>query len=356
MNSQINQEAAAWFVEFHASELEPDARICRAFDAWLRKSPDHVRAFLDMFPIWDDSQHVHRGPNSSLTAPELITLARNAVPITLLVTKARIPADRSKHSAPSQRSRWFSAVVRWAVAACLVLAFGIAGTWAYTQRGTYTTDTAEQRTITLADGTAIALNARSKVRVRYLEHARNIELVQGEALFKVARDSKRPFLVRAGTADVKAIGTEFDINRRATGTTITVIEGTVAVNRAPRSANKLLTAGEQLRVPTSESSGQAEDIQRPVTPQRVDTAAATSWTQNRLTFSNTSLLDVAEEFNRHNTRQLSIGGNSLAAIKVSGVFSATDITSFLRFLRAQPGIVIRETEQQIYISQPREGF
>ena len=65
--------------------------------------------------------------------------------------------------------------------------------------------------------------------MRITDQERLVELLQGQALFNVAKDSARPFFAMSDDARVRAVGTQFDINRRRTGTTVTVLEGRVAV-------------------------------------------------------------------------------------------------------------------------------
>src|SRR5262249_55544737 len=137
-------------------------------------------------------------------------------------------------------------------------------------------------------------------------------------LFHVAKNPARPFIVRSGVTTVRAVGTEFDVYRKASGTTVTVLEGEVAVvphadsgevgdvnagsaEPAPAAAEAplatiLVSAGEQVTV----TGGEVE--KRP----KADTTAATAWTQQRLIFDATPLEDVAAEFNRYNVKRLVI--------------------------------------------------
>src|SRR4029077_4111574 len=97
------------------------------------------------------------------------------------------------------------------------------------RNSTYATGTGEQRTVDLTDGSKVELNARSRIRVRFSHSGREGDLLEGQALFKVAKDAGRPFVVKSDAARVTAVGTEFDVYRKSSGTTVTVIEGRVAV-------------------------------------------------------------------------------------------------------------------------------
>lgn len=395
INTQIADEAAEWFVEF--STGEPDAETRRAFDTWLRKSPEHLRAYLELFSIWDDASLLDAKRSADDAA--LVELARavdtNVVPMPS-ASSARASAlnladaSQEQHVGASKASwsahdRRFARSGWAALAASVIMATVASGAWHYLQRGVYATGIAEQRTISLPDGSHIELNARSKIRLRYEEDERRIELLEGQALFDVAKDHKRPFIVASGATEVRAVGTLFDVYRKRSGTTVTVVEGRVAVhskqaepptheveravldragdastghtaaeqasdqNRwqpgsAPRTSaahdvDILLGAGEQLVVTQT-------TIDKQESP---DIAAATAWRQRQLIFSATPLTEVAEEFNRYNSRQLVVLSPSLASFNVSAVFSATDQASLLRFLRAQPNIRLEESDREVRI-------
>jgi transmembrane sensor len=238
------------------------------------------------------------------------------------------------------------------IAACLVAGLGLALALLGFHHGrsvTFETATGELRSIVLDDGSTVQLNAQSRLRVRFAEHERNVELLAGQALFQVAKDKARPFIVASGEARVRAVGTQFDVYRRKGGTTVTVIEGQVTVmsNEAAAEVHdgrgdappSLLSAGEQVTVVPRVAAS----------PKRANVAAATAWTQRHLVFESATLAEVAEEFNRYNRRPLVVEDAGLRDFHVSGVFSSADPTLLLRFLRAQPEIAIEETDTQIRV-------
>ena len=107
-------------------------------------------------------------------------------------------------------------------AAAGVGAFAVAGI-AYGTRGqVYETRRGEMRVVTLADGSTVSLNTKSRMKVIYSAERRLIRLDEGEALFDVAKDALRPFVVRAGDTDVAAIGTSFVV-QRLTGAAVEVL-------------------------------------------------------------------------------------------------------------------------------------
>src|SRR5262249_15873572 len=114
-------------------------------------------------------------------------------------------------------------------AAILLLVLGALSAWFLTQRGTYVTDVGEQRSFMLEDGSSVELNSRSRLKVHFTGCERSIELQAGQALFRVANDRTRPFVVNSGNASVRAVGTQFDVYRKKSGTVVTVLEGIVAI-------------------------------------------------------------------------------------------------------------------------------
>ena len=69
--------------------------------------------------------------------------------------------------------------------------------------------------------------------------------LDGEALFNVTRDSRRPFLVRTRNAAARALGTQLNVYERPDGATrVAVIDGVVEVTPLAGSVALRLSAGE----------------------------------------------------------------------------------------------------------------
>ena len=93
--------------------------------------------------------------------------------------------------------------------------------------------------MTLADGSVVDLAPESELVVRYRSRERLIALNHGEALFHVAKNPGRPFIVQAALTSVRAVGTVFNVERGDQGVSVTVVEGRVAVSQqmAPHAAH-----------------------------------------------------------------------------------------------------------------------
>lgn len=235
-----------------------------------------------------------------------------------------------------------------------LLKFWSSGSWSGTER--YASDVGEQRRLELADGSVVYLNAASTVQVRLGRDARDIRLT-GEALFRVAHDSERPFRVWTRDAVIKAIGTTFNVATRASGTQVAVLEGKVqvaesrsaGVGQSSRSANEttpsaFLEAGEAARITRA---GAIE--RRPAE----EAANATAWRHRQLVFEGTALEEAVEEFNRYRrSRPLRLEGVSPGSHHYSGTFNADDPESFAALLSRERGLQVEWRDDEIVI-RPR---
>ena len=182
----------------------------------------------------------------------------------------------------------------------------------------------------LPDGSTVELNTGTRLKVQMDDESRRVELVAGEATFSVAHEPDRPFIVNAGDATVRAVGTRFNVRRRAESVDVLVTEGKVRVARArypdgPEASNSaLVSAGESALIA-------ATHIERaPVTPALADRALA--WHHGSLEFESSTLAEIVAEFNRYNERRIVIDDPDLATMQIGGRFSATNPDGFVHVL------------------------
>jgi len=348
---RILAEASEWFVEFNAGE--PTLEVHREFDAWLRRSPEHIAAYLGLVATWEGAARVPDGlapdvrvlvekAKSSDNVIEWREGADAAEPANLTAAAVRSEAQQSTPQIKAfHRTRSFLRVA--SIAILLSVALAAALTLFQQQSVTYATRIGEQRSITLDDGSLMEINSGSRVEVHFSHTERAIDLLQGQALFQVRKDQTRPFVVHSGSTTVRAVGTEFDVYRHRTSTTVSVLEGRVEVVKSSQATPLMqIATGEQATVPESTLPAQV--------PHKVNVAAATAWRQHRLVFQAAALAEVISEFNRYNVRQMILTDGRLSDIRVSGVFSSTRPDALVQFLREQPGVDIKETEHEIQVT------
>jgi len=175
----------------------------------------------------------------------------------------------------------------------------------------------------LPDGSSVELNTDSTIRVLYTATERRIDLVKGEALFKVRSDPDRPFKVTASGTHVRAVGTAFAMRVRGKNfLEVMVTEGRVAIGdeQIPLSAG-------------GTASVRARHVKIATPPGHAYLGRKLAWTRGRLAFQGETLAQAVQEFNRYNSRlRLRIADPQLTTLAVGGTFVAAEPHAFVQSL------------------------
>ena len=319
--SSIREHAAQWFLRLHAFDLNVAERF--AYLQWLKQSPAHITETLEICRLYCVLYPMKK---------QLFFMNEDDVSNIIEL------AAREQLKQPARtRSSWHVRMLAVAVAIGLVLVGGTIMTRTWLESA-IETQASEWRSMTLNDGSFVSVGPRTELRDRFGNKQRLLRLSHGEALFQVAKDPARPFIVEAGLAIVRATGTRFGVDRREHDVIVTLEEGTVVVSDGMGRAGAVsLTAGEQLTV-----SGAWPPVIR-----QVDAARKLAWANRHLVFENDTVDAAAEEFNRRNRVQL-IVDPALGSEQVRGVFHADDPASFAdAIVKARKGIAVRESRDTI---------
>ena len=288
---RARQEAARWFTRLRRRAVT--TQEIRDFRAW-RQDPQNRAALARVEDLWDRTGRLQS--DADIGALRAAVSRRTAL-------RRRLPSARP-----------------WTLAAGAgTLAILTAGLFIgyRAQFPSYATGRGEQRIVRLSDGSTLRLNTDSRALVRFGAKGRTVELVRGEALFEVAHDASRPFRVRAGDAQIRALGTVFDVRLAKDGAEVTLLKGAVEVQGAA-GAVSVLRPNQRIRVRDGV-------LQTRVT---TDAARATSWTERRLTFDHTPLGQAVGEVNRYSSTQIELRATDLSRAPVSGVFETGDTRAF----------------------------
>jgi transmembrane sensor len=343
--TSVTQQASHWWVLLNSGTATPADH--QAFGEWVTRSPERVEAYLQSIRLAQTLRSDKtRWPDTPI---EDVICAAKAAPAAVSRLPRGDPRERRDTGAASLRVL----VPRFVMAAAITFAALAAGWYLLLSSQRFQTALGEQRSVVLSDGSVATLNTSSVIQVSMSKDRRTIMLVSGEALFQVAHDPARPFDVKTGDTTVRAVGTQFDVDRRAAGTTVTVVEGKVAVFTAP---------------PTGSDDGEADNLplaageQLTVVPRmklhaiRANVAAATAWTQRKLIFENRPLGEVAAEFNRYNRQSIDIQSPQLRSQEVTGVFQANDPDSFMLFLAKIPDVnITRSADNRFVVTRDEQA-
>lgn len=285
-------EAAAWHARLGVTPVSSET--IEQFFAW-RQDPSHAEAYNRVQKAWTDTGKLAADPELQRALDAAINRRGRVGPV-----------------GPHRALMGFAAV-----GASLVLAIAV---WSWMDRQTtFATAIGEQRVLQLADGSSVRLDTDSRIRVRFEAGKRLIDLDRGQALFEVAHDATRPFIVAAGGTEVTAVGTVFDVRRDGANVRVTLVSGIVDVAPAAGDgAGTRMTAGHQARITS-----------RGLATQAVDAETATSWTEGRIIFRDTPLRAAVAEVNRYLTQKVELAADARADVPVSGVFRAGDRDAFV---------------------------
>jgi transmembrane sensor len=208
----------------------------------------------------------------------------------------------------------------------------------------YVTGAWERRVVQLPDGSSATLNAGTRLQTAWFPHERQIHLISGEALFSVAKDPARPFVVTAGDHTVTALGTEFDVRLEHDKVLVTLLEGHLAIRGlglAARQPALELVPNEKLIAIT----GQLPTIQI------VDAARSVDWAKGQVFFTDESLPAAVAKMNRYGNGQIVVGDPSLARYRINGMFRSGDQEGFVDALTTYyPIAAHRDTQGRIVLT------
>lgn len=310
-SEEIYDRAAEWVAREDRAPLGEDERV--ELETWLAQDTRHFGAYMRAQSVsaWTESAQAlgsdYLPSNDMDTAPQR----------------------------PWRKHLWFGAL-----AASLVL--GISLAWP-AQPLIIETARGENRSVPLEDGSTITLNTDTRVEVRFAAGQRSINLLRGEALFEVAKDKHRPFVVTAANVDVTAVGTAFTVRSLPSlPLRVAVQEGIVDVAPEP---------DETLRVPALVQV----DIARngPIVRSRIDPAQSGQdllWREGKIAFNGVPLSEAASQFARYSPVRIYMDDAS-ARHKVTGLFSAKNPLGFAEAVGLSYNLRVHMADGRITISE-----
>jgi transmembrane sensor len=324
--AEIEEQAAVWTWRLDAGALS--ASDTQAYESWLRQDPRHRRAMEDLSKVWqalDGLAEAKRGE------------------------KIATFTDVQRRDVRSTRQRWW-----YAAAASVLVAIG-AVLWLRqgSEIQTLSTAVGQQRNVTLADGSIVSLNTNTILETDLSRELRQIYLRKGEAHFQVAHDRSRPFLVHAGDAVVRAVGTEFEVRlHNDQHVDVVVNEGRVEVQDAALAGQgvvlpmvRALSAGQAL------STASADYVVKPVTPAQLSSELA--WREGAIVFDGEPLSEAIAEIERYTDARIIVTDAHTAALPVGGRFRTDDLPGFIDGLQTALPVAIRRTPDGLVYIDPR---
>lgn len=289
----MDSEASQWAAQIDARAGKPMPDL----DLWLAADPRHTGALL--------------------RAQAILTLLGDE------------PAAPGELADAAQLTSEIRPMRRWLLAGGGVLAAAAAAAvlfFAMPRPATvYETGAGEVQQIALADGSSMAIDARSQVAVDFDGSARRITMTSGRAIFRAAKGDERPFQVVVGAITITDIGTEFQVvdDPAIKLVEVLVTEGEVRIDGPGFRRN--LVAGQSVRVARSGGPPIGSENQRLSTR---DLLRTTAWREGRLELDGDTLAEAIAQLNRANQMQIVIADPGLAEQELHGAFRMSDPRGF----------------------------
>jgi transmembrane sensor len=301
IDKERREQAAAWFAAQRRAAMSLDERA--AFDVW-RADPQNLAALNAMHELWGEMAAI-KGVQPAL----------------------RLPSHR------------FRRVGGAALAACVVAALATVLAINLDPAETAKTAIGEQRSAMLPDGSTVEMNVATRIDYKMEPDRREVNLREGQALFIVKPDKTRPFLVRVGDYEVRAVGTAFDVRQRDGATQVSVQEGVVAVKALRGEMQGQVVAqlapGQTLRLPAV--------MREQPKPQTVAVQTVAEWRRRTVTYEDASIADVVTDLNRFFPRPIEIADPALAKRRVTLRLQVEDRETTLQTLSALLGVRVERS-------------
>jgi transmembrane sensor len=311
----IEAQAAAWFVRCGFSNLSDQDQ--QEFELWLAEAPAHRIAYWRLTGAWAQTDR-------------LTALRRPTPPI-------------------GDSSSGFFRYFKHAVAAIFVLAVSAAIGWMQLLKPNeqlFSTSLGGHKTIELSDGSQIELNTSTTLRVSLDKSKRSVELLSGEAFFKVRHDSARPFSVLACGHRVMDLGTEFFVRKDSQRVEVAVIQGRARFESADASIQQhsaVLTSGDVVVA----YAGSMTVSKKSSTV----LSNALAWRRGALIFHFTPLSEAVGELNRYNHEKLVVADTSIESRTIYGTIPTNGVQAFIGVARNVLGLRVEKRDGEFLISR-----
>ncbi|MDM3870683.1 FecR family protein [Porticoccus sp. W117] len=329
--NRIREQASLWLARLDGEDTNHS--LHREFEQWLQEDRRHRSVFKELSGVWSEM--------------DILALFQP-----LLEPDESVQPSVEQTSPRTSKRAWFSmAAAATLLITAVILAYPLWQSQAAPEM--YATAIGEQTDVELSDGSKLSLNTNSVVEVSYNDNIRQLRLVRGEVFFDVAHQKSRPFVVRAGSGEVQAVGTAFVIQLDRSNVEVAVTEGRVKVTplspsgKPDRSSEKPLAYAEAGQIVVYDQSIHSIDTASAETLQNL-----LSWRQGLLRFQGETLDDAISEFSRYSDIRVVVSDPDLRTLRIGGVFKTDDIESFLSVLDEGFDIKVqRHSPKLIYLSK-----
>jgi ferric-dicitrate binding protein FerR (iron transport regulator) len=317
-------------IRYVAGELSLGSAEHGAVERWIASDPAYPALVAGLRQIWTEAPKLRRTWNAA-TALDRIK-KRPSGPTRVI----RLPAFYRVHPPSVWRRVTRAGIGLAAAVAIIVTSFAVNRVPSPHKSATpifeVSTARGQRASVDLSDGSTVTLGPMSSIRSTIDQAgSRTVHLV-GQALFTVAHDSARLFIVRTTHGVVTDIGTRFVVRNYPSDTAVNVavMEGEVAL--APIAADKS-AATDPVRLGAGDR-GFATMSGTLKVERRVDVTRELAWSEGRLEFRATPMRDVVKELGLWYSLEIRLGNGAIARRRLTASFRDESIDEVVRLMKA----------------------
>ncbi len=334
----IDSEAADWLAKLDGGTLSSADR--RALKKWLSSDPRHAVALKGLAAIWGDMD----------------ILLNDYPDLKDINTVKMFPFFTAYKWVLPTLSVCFIAMFVWMMVVPVNQSVKA-------ERSFYTTNIGKQKIEHFSDGSTAHLNTGSIVETEFTDSERIVRLIRGEALFEVAHNPARPFIVYVGNQKIRAIGTAFVVRLSSENILVTVTDGKVQLSKRVKDDTVIsdasdltqeqevvvISKGEAVEVNDNTVKAKSEDVESEEMNRRL------SWLKGNLVFKNERLEQVIKEISRYVPVRIVIDDPELRDIKISGRFEIGDTDALLEAIEVSLNLNASKVDEKvIHLSRSTE--
>ncbi len=214
--------------------------------------------------------------------------------------------------------------LRYAYAVAIIVLITLSSLFIYNRYipVSYQTDRKEHLKLTLPDGSSVQLNCVSKLTYHkgFNKKSRQVTL-KGEAYFDVKRGDL-PFIIKTDVAQVRVLGTSFNVKTRDEQIEVAVNRGAVGILTAIEGKDSTIALKEGYLITCREGS-------YPSQLQQIEFDQYPGWIHGNLSFHQAALKLVCQEIERQFDVKIQLADQQFENISISGLFAADDLNNLL---------------------------
>jgi transmembrane sensor len=295
-------EAADWHTRLYSGRFTDKDRS--EFDAWLA-DPENAANYAEFERVW------------------------SFVPTALQQSPEFADAQPAEALSPVVKASPRYVARNLALAASLAITIGLAIQYYQVWRFDVVATGHQVAATSLSDGSQVILAPGTAIRTDFTGDVRHVELGRGEAYFDVVHDPQKPFVIDAGSGQVRVLGTAFSVMRNSDTGEVVVQRGRVRVEAGGKQVD--LTPGQHVTF-TSDDEGAVTSV---------DVAEAMSWTEGRLVFHDRPLGEVLKAAGPYYQGRIIVMNAEVANRRIDAAIDVRDIDGWLLALNRTQQLRVR---------------